>query len=111
MSEGVYTFIIFFFGSLLIGGIGVYSIKSKKPVSFFTFYKVSEDEVSNVKSYNKSVGVLWILYGVFWILLGSLYIFMDTTIALIITILSAHISIIVLIFMYLRIKRKYEIKK
>lgn len=111
MQEGIGAFISFVSVGLLFIGIGVFSLKSKKPVSFFTFYKVTENEVSDAKAYNKAVGILWVIYGVFWALLGSLFIFLGETIGGIFIMFLSFPSVIVLILVYLRIKGKYEVKK
>lgn len=51
--------------ALLMFGIGIFQIKSKKPVGFYSGEKApDEKELSDVKAWNKKHGMMWILYGV-----------------------------------------------
>lgn len=51
-------------------GIGVFQLRSKKPVGFYTGEKApNEKEISDVPAWNRKHGLMWILYGI-CILLG-----------------------------------------
>lgn len=44
--------------------IGIFQVKSKEPVGFWTGVKPpTRDKVSDVTAYNKMHGIMWILYG------------------------------------------------
>ena len=54
--------------SLLFTGIGIYAWRRTKPMWFWSGSSVREDEITNVKAYNRENGIMWICYsGVFWI--------------------------------------------
>lgn len=52
------------FCALLMFGIGISQIKSKKPVGFYSGVNPpDEKEISDVNTWNKKHGAMWILYG------------------------------------------------
>ena len=54
--------------SLLFTGIGIYAWRRTKPMWFWSGSSVREDEITNVKAYNRENGIMWICYSaVFWI--------------------------------------------
>ncbi len=54
--------------SLLFTGIGIYAFRCKKPMWFWSGSTVREEEIKNVKAYNRENGIMWICYSiVFWI--------------------------------------------
>lgn len=50
--------------SILFTAIGIYALKSKKPMSFWAGVAVNEKDISDIRSYNKSNGIMWILFSV-----------------------------------------------
>ena len=59
------------FCALLMFGIGIFQMKSKKPVGFYSGVKApDEEEISDVKAWNKKHGAMWILYGICILLAG-----------------------------------------
>ena len=54
--------------SLLFTGIGIYAWRRRKPMWFWSGSSVREEEITNVKAYNRENGIMWICYSaVFWI--------------------------------------------
>ncbi|MCR4648777.1 MAG: hypothetical protein K5776_06840, partial [Lachnospiraceae bacterium] len=54
--------------SLLFTGIGIYAWNRKKPMWFWTGTEVSEDEIKDVRAYNRANGLMWIAFSlVFWV--------------------------------------------
>ena len=76
MAEYIMSMVIIFFVAIVMIGIGISQIRSKKPVGFYTGEKApSEEELSDVAAWNKRHGYLWVLYGLVMIvsfLLASL---------------------------------------
>ena len=68
-------FIIWSVVALFLAGIGVYDLNAKKAVGFFT--GVKPPEVKDVKKYNRSVGILWIVYAVVFEALGLPLLFLE----------------------------------
>ena len=49
--------------------IGIVQLRSKKPVSFYTGEKpLREDELTDVKAWNRKHGLMWLSYGIFVLL-------------------------------------------
>ena len=48
--------------SLLFTGIGIYAWRRTKPMWFWSGSSVREDEITNVKAYNRENGIMWICY-------------------------------------------------
>ncbi len=58
-------FVIYLLVALIMVGIGVIQRKSKTPVGFYTGEKPpAAQELSDVSSWNKKHGAMWILYGI-----------------------------------------------
>lgn len=54
--------------SLLFTGIGIYALRREKPMWFWSGSSVREEEITDVKAYNRENGIMWICYSVvFWI--------------------------------------------
>ena len=65
MGETIITGVIFGLCALMMLGIGISQLKSKKPVGFYSGEKSpSEDEISDVQMWNKKHGTMWIIYGI-----------------------------------------------
>lgn len=41
---------------------------SKKPVTFLSWERISESTISDVKKYNHTNGILWLIYGFLWLI-------------------------------------------
>ena len=55
-------------GALLLVGIGIYVMKREKPMRLWTDVKVSADEITDVKAYNRAIGRMWCLFSIpLWI--------------------------------------------
>ena len=65
MAEFYFTLAIMVYVSLVMIGIGIWQIRSKEPVGFYTGEKPpKEGEIVNISSYNKKHGMMWIVYGI-----------------------------------------------
>ncbi len=65
MTEYIFSLVIFAFVSLIMIVIGIAQIKSKSPVGFYTGEKpLKEEQLTDVRVWNKKHGTMWILYGV-----------------------------------------------
>ena len=54
--------------SLLFTSIGIYALRREKPMWFWSGSSVREEEITDVKAYNRENGIMWICYSVvFWI--------------------------------------------
>ena len=64
MAEYIISLVIFLLVSIVMIIIGISQIRSKKPVGFYTGEKPPrEDELSDVVTWNKKHGYMWVVYG------------------------------------------------
>ena len=107
--EGAIPFaIIVWICALVFIAIGIYSLKRKTPMHFWSGTTVKVEEISDVKAYNKANGIMWILYSFTFILGGILSLLFNTNIGGIIVAISSTLGIIILITVYNRIYQKYK---
>ena len=65
MAGTIISGVIFCIVAMIMLGIGVSQLKSKEPVGFYTGEKPPKvDQLSDVNSWNKKHGVMWIIYGI-----------------------------------------------
>lgn len=64
MAGTIISGVIFCIVAMIMLGIGVSQLKSKEPVGFYTGEKPPKaEQLSDVNSWNKKHGVMWIIYG------------------------------------------------
>ena len=52
----------------LFTGIGIFAMKRKKPMWFWSGSEVKEREISDVPAYNRANGIMWIVFSlIFWV--------------------------------------------
>lgn len=104
--------VIYGFVALFMIGIGISQLKSEKPIAFYTGEKApSKSEISDVKSWNRKHGIMWIAYGIIivisWIcgcILG------DSIVAVIPLIGGVVIPLGFMIWYHHRLVKKYKIR-
>ena len=95
---------------LILLGIGLWAWKSDKAVGFYTGTK--PPEVTDVRKYNRSVGILWFVYAGLFELLGLPFLFLKKNAAgFLWVVLGVVVISIGLMIVYSRILRMYEQKK
>ena len=93
--------------SLLFTGIGIYAWRRTKPMWFWSGSSVREDEITNVKAYNRENGIMWICYSaVFWI--STIMGIWSASIAGIVLAVGCLGGLPLLVIAYNRIYRKYK---
>lgn len=70
MSGTIIAFFMWLILGCLFVGLGIYSFISKKAVAFSFWANAEMFPVNNVKEYNRTMGILWIVFGVVFIILG-----------------------------------------
>ena len=54
--------------SALLTGIGIFAWRRKQPMWFWSGSTVKEEEISDVRAYNRANGIMWIAFSlIFWI--------------------------------------------
>ena len=93
--------------SLLFTGIGIYAWRRMKPMWFWSGSSVREEEITNVKAYNRENGIMWICYSaVFWI--STIMGIRSVSIAGIVLAVGCLGGLPLLVIAYNRIYRKYK---
>lgn len=93
--------------SLLFTGIGIYAWRRTKPIWFWSGSSVREEEITNVKAYNRENGIMWICYStVFWI--STIMGIRSVSIAGIVLAVGCLGGLPLLVIAYNRIYRKYK---
>lgn len=82
MVEFIFGFVIYLFVAVIMFGIGLSQYRSTKPVGFYSGEKPPlESELTDVDTWNKKHGKMWIIYGVIIIvsyLLGVPFLIADS---------------------------------
>ena len=93
--------------SLLFTGLGIYAWKRKKPMWFWSGSCILEEEISDIPSYNRENGIMWITYSlVFWV--STIMGFWKISAAGIVLAVGCLGGIPLLVITYNRIYRKYK---
>ena len=65
MGEHIIIIIVLAWCAFIMIVVGVFQMKSKEPVGFYTGEKpIKKEQVSDVEAWNKKHGMMWIAYGV-----------------------------------------------
>lgn len=65
MAENIIMIIILAWCALIMIVVGVFQLKSKEPVGFYTGEKpLKREQITDVELWNKKHGMMWIAYGV-----------------------------------------------
>lgn len=108
MAEGIIAFVIWIMVSLVFVVIGIYGLRAKEVVGFWSNGKKPRVEEENVKAYNRAVGILWIVFAVIFMLLGLPLLAGDNSPLIVITLLGTLAEIVALMAVYvLVIEKKY----
>ena len=93
--------------ALAFTGIGIYAYRRKEPMWFWSGSTVRREELTDVKAYNHANGIMWILYSVVhWI--STVIYFWYPSIAVTLLVLACTVGLLVLIFVYQKIYKKYR---
>lgn len=101
-----------FISSILVvvfGGITIWCFSSKAPVNFWAGDNVKPEEISDIKAYNRSNGILW---GIFTLphVISLAVIPINTFTAVIIQAIGIVIGIPLIVIAYNKIEKKYRNK-
>ena len=100
-------FVIWALVAAVIILLGIRAMFAKKPVGFWA--NVETKNVSNVKGYNRAVGILFIVYGVVFIALGIPLLGGQNTPFILLSILGVVFETIITMAIYsIYIEKKYN---
>ena len=94
--------------SLLFTSIGIYAWRRKKPMWFWAGDTVSEDEITDVRAYNRANGIMWLCFSLLlWIgtIIGACYsIILGANIIL----ADSTVGLVLMMITYTFIRKKYK---
>ncbi len=100
-------FIIWCFVGMMLIGVGIFSLCSRKPVGFWANTNVGE--VTNIKQYNCAVAKLFLLYGIVFIVLGIPLLAGQNSAWVVLSAVSVMIESIIAMAIYIMvIEKKYK---
>ena len=108
MNRVISFVLIAFFCSTIFIGIGVFSLRKKTPVKFWSNQRVEVDEISDVTSYNRAVGLLWLCFGFSLALCSIFHLVLQNMMGPILYALTTMIGIGVMSVKYGKILNKYK---
>lgn len=113
MAETIISGVIVCIVAMIMLGIGVSQLKSKEPVGFYTGENPPKvDQLSDVNSWNKKHGVMWIIYGISiigsWIC--SAFIGGDSIYSVIPLCIGIIIPILIMVFLHHKWVKRYFIQ-
>lgn len=89
--------------------IGIFAMQKKTPMHFYSGTTVKADRISNVKAYNRANGIMWATYGATFSISGILAVLVNGTVGGIFMTICSTVGVIILVFTYEAIYRKYRI--
>ncbi len=93
--------------SVLLTGLGIFAWRRQKPMWFWSGQTVGDDEIADVKAYNRANGIMWIMFSLLmWI--STFLAFSSMKIAGIVMLVGCILSVPVLPFVYGIIYKKYK---
>ncbi len=107
--KNMFGFVFWTIVALVFVVIGIVAFLSEKPMGFFS--NAEKFEVTDVKGYNRAVGILWCVYGIIMVLLGLPLLAGQNSPYILLTIVGVMIETIALVMVYvLVIEKKYRKK-
>lgn len=95
---------------LLFFGIGIYANRIDKPMHFYSNgEEIDPSTISDIKKYNRANSIMWKIYSLFYFASAISYSF-NEIVAIIILCVNTLGGIPVLVLVYNKILKKYEVK-
>ena len=88
-------------------GLGIYAIRRRQPMWFWSGSVVKEEEISDIPAYNRANGIMWIVFSLlFWA--STILGFVSMKIAGLIVVIGCVLCVPVLPIVYGVIYKKYR---
>ena len=102
--------VICFSCAVLFLGLGIWSSRQRKPVSFYAGIAVKPESIRDVRRYNRACGRMWLLYSVPWFAAGIGALWLGASMVVFALILLAAVpGSIWLLVRFNRIQREYSV--
>ena len=89
--------------------MGVYAQRKKTPMHFWAGTTVQSEEITDVEAYNRANGRMWKMYSLVYLLSAVIWI-LSKTAALALMMAGGVGGILILVWVYLKIEKKYRVK-
>ena len=107
MKENIIWLLIMAPVSLLFTGLGIYAMRRKKPMWFWSGSSVREEDIKDVAAYNRANGIMWLCFSaLLWI--SAILGFLKRESAGPVLLVSCLLSVLLLPVVYGRICKKYK---
>ena len=94
---------------VLFLGLGIWSSKQRKPVSFYAGMTVKPESIRDVQGYNRACGRMWIWYSMPWFAAGVAALQLGASMAVFCLILIAAVPCSIwLLVRFNRVQREYS---
>ena len=110
MAADIIWYLTMFGCAALFVGIGIYAKRLDTPMWFWSGSNVDPNSITDVEQYNAENARMWILYSLWFWISGIAWIWSEG-IAIAILVLGSTVGIALLIWSYLRIEKKYKVKR
>lgn len=104
----IYILTLFFCGAIFIG-FGIFALRKQTPIHFWAGTIVKSEQITDVKSYNRANGVMWITYGLLVLLTGLPAIFLGLDVWAVVFASVIFLGLIVMMVIYNKIYNKYKV--
>ena len=111
-AENMIGFVIYALVALFMMGIGAAQLKSQKPVGFYSGEKPpKEEEVTDVKAWNRKHGMMWLLYGIIILISFFIGILIGDSIWVVVPMIGGILVPLIFMIRYHHILRKKYLKQ
>ena len=102
--------VICFACGVLFLGLGIWTSRQRKPVSFYAGIPVKPDSIRDIRGYNRACGRMWLGYSVPWFVAGAAALRLGASMVVFGLILLAAVpGSIWLLVRFNRIQRAYSV--
>lgn len=107
MIGSIIWYVTIFGCAALFYGIGIYALRLKKPMWFWTGSEVDPGTIVDIPAYNRENAVMWKVYSLWYWAAGAAWIWRKSA-ALIILLLGCSVGIAILVSTFQKIEKKYK---
>lgn len=95
---------------VICGGLGLHASRRVKPMWFWTGVDVREQELTDVRLYNRANARMWLAFALFYFVVGCVGLFQSDSV-MIAALILLPLSLIALMVVYSSIYRRYRVPK
>lgn len=108
MDGSIVFYIVLLICATVFIAIGIFAIKKKTPMHFWSGTEVKAEEITDTKAYNRENGIMWIVYGSSYIICAILRLVLGSAVGGALFIFWSLFSLIIMIIVYKHIYKKYK---